>query len=66
LRDVRKNIEQEEKAQIEERINRGTATSSTTRLYSEDEIRHKTLNQFLIKYKEKFSYEGRRDSSKKA
>jgi hypothetical protein len=54
---VRKKIEEDEKEQLKERIKNGTATQSS-RVFSEQEVKLKTLNSFLVKYKEKFQYKG--------
>jgi len=57
LRDVKKAIIDEENDILEERIKQGTATKYS-KVYDKRDIQIKTLNEFLVKYKQKFTYKG--------
>ena len=54
---VKKAVEDEEKDILEERIRQGTATKNC-KIYDKNDIKIKTLNEFLLKYKQKFTYKG--------
>jgi hypothetical protein len=57
IKEVRKNIQEEEREELDERIRLGQCAlpkDGAGRLFTEGEIKLKTLNQFLIKYKQKF------------
>ena len=56
LHSVRKDLADEEREMKEERKRNGI--ESEQRIFSDKEIKIKTLNQFLLKYKQKFSYKG--------
>lgn len=49
LQQVRKHIRDDEEEKIEERIRRGQVVHGN-RLFTDDDIRLKTLNQFLVRY----------------
>jgi len=57
LRHVKKAIEDEENDILEARIKNGTATKNT-KVYDKKDIKIKTLNEFLVRYKQKFTYKG--------
>lgn len=57
LRQVKKKIIDEENDILEERIKQGTATKYS-KVYDKRDIQIKTLNEFLVKYKQKFTYKG--------
>lgn len=57
LRHVKKAIEDEERDILEERIKNGTATKNC-KVYDKKDIKIKTLNEFLVRYKQKFTYKG--------
>lgn len=58
LKHVRQNIDDVEREKYEERIRNGGVHTSENRLCSNEEKHLKTLNQFLLKYKEKFQFKG--------